>query len=142
MLVVDDNAGTAVLIGGALADAGARVESTRSPESGVNLAVKLTPHAIVIHLPTPLDGAALLAVRLKSHPVLAATPIIALIGRDQIDPETAAVVTEVLPRPFSPELVVARVGALHQQARSDATARQDMPPNGDSGAGGEAREGH
>jgi DNA-binding response OmpR family regulator len=119
VLVVDDNAGTATLVAGALLDAGAAVDVVRSADAAVAQAARRNPGAIVIHLPVPKDAAAALGQRLRGHPVLAGTRLVILSGEDRVDDASAELADAVQARPISMPRLVADVARLMHDATAE-----------------------
>ena len=112
VMVVDDLAGTATLIAGALEDAGAMVDVTRAADTAIAQARRHHPSAIIVHLPLPKDGAAALCRRIRADNALAATVLAILSGEDVVDEASAAVADIVQSRPMALGRLVADVARL------------------------------
>ena len=112
VLLVDDNAGTAVVLSGALQDAGAAVDVCRSADAAVAQAVRRLPAVVVIHLPLPKDAAAALSRRLRRQEALAGVRVVVLSGEEHPDEATVEAADALQTRPFSPPRLVADVARL------------------------------
>ena len=116
VLLVDDDAGIATLVAGALTDAGAAVELARSADAAIAQASRRPPSAMVIHLPLPRDAAAALGRRVRGHDALGAIRLIILSGEDAVDEAAVAVADVVQPRPISIQRIVNSLDDLKQGA--------------------------
>jgi CheY-like chemotaxis protein len=118
VLVVDDEASVRTLISNALRDHGYRAAEAEDGTAALRLIQQLRPAAVVLDIELPnLDGTSVLQA-IRSHPDLAAVPIIGMSGYD-IDPADERSFTCFLQKPFSPSdvvFVLAQVAPLQPAA--------------------------
>jgi len=112
ILVADDEAHIQYIIAAKLRDAGFEVITANDGQQAHDLACKKFPHLIVADYQMPSLSGLELAVRLRSNPHTAQTPVI-LMTADGLDvsakESNRAALAAVLVKPFSPREIVRKV---------------------------------
>ena len=122
ILVVEDEPDIAEVLEYNLARAGYRVCTARDGQRGLELARGEFPDAILLDLMLPkLDGLELCR-RLKADPDLRSIPVIMVTAKGEADEVVAGLeagADDYVSKPFSPKVLVARVGAVIRRGSWD-----------------------
>lgn len=119
VLVVEDEADIRELVRYNLRRAGYAVREAADGESALNMLLEAPPDALVLDLMLPGMGGLELCRVLRGRPAMAGLPILMLTARGEDADVVAGLETgadDYLTKPFSPQVLVARVGALLRRA--------------------------
>lgn len=115
VLVVEDNTLNLELVRDVLITAGMKVVEARTAHQGLQAAAELKPSIILLDIRLPgLDGYAMLE-RLKSNPVTAAIPVVALTAQAMVgdrEEALAAGFAGYIPKPIDTRTLADGVRAL------------------------------
>lgn len=131
ILVIEDEEDILAMVHFNLVRAGFRVECALCGEEGFQKARDYQPDLILLDLMLPgIDGLEVCR-RLRKSPDTKSCPIIMLTAKSEEEDIVQGLETgadDYLPKPFSPQVLLARVRAiLRRQARTDAAHDQDEP---------------
>ena len=123
ILVVDDEEGLVEIIRMRLKQDGYNVVTAGNGQEALDLARKEKPDLVITDYQMPeMDGLALCA-EMRKDPILALTPVILLTAYGMIIEETeqsTAGINAMMPKPFSPRELLAKVRELLDSLRTPA----------------------
>ena len=125
ILVVEDEEDIQELVEYNLIKAGYRVECAETGEEGLLAAREHEPDLVVLDLMLPGLGGLEVCRRLKSGPDTAEMPIIILTAKGEEEDIVAgfkAGADDYVTKPFSPRVLIARVGAVLRRRQHDEAA--------------------
>ncbi len=135
VLVVDDSPTILKLAETTLSRAGLRVVTADSGEAGIQSATERTPHLILLDYLLPDINGDDVCRAISGHVILAGVPVVVMSARSEdVGPSFArlANVVDVLPKPFSPDALLAVVTHALQQHGRPLTPAPDTCGESDS----------
>src|SRR5579859_4352343 len=125
LLVVDDEQSIVDFIRLGMRYEGFRVEDAADGQTGLDLALRLRPDAIILDRMLPDIEGMQVCQRLRATPSTANIPILMLTAKDEVTDRVAGLnsgADDYLTKPFSFEELLARVRALLRRQQRHATA--------------------
>jgi CheY-like chemotaxis protein len=121
VLIVEDNADSAELLGYMLEHAGYQAHVVHSAAAALETAQVLQPHVALIDIGLPGINGYELAARLRAQPLLGSCRLIATTGhsgREAIERSLAAGFDDHLTKPLDRDALLAVVGGFRRHARA------------------------
>jgi putative two-component system response regulator len=120
ILVVDDEDSVRRMLKGLLQPEGFKVKEARSAEEAEEMLPRVAPDVVILDVNMPGKSGHDVLRRLRSDPATRLLPVIMLTGSPTRDSRLTAIeegVTDFISKPFSPDILLARVKALARMKR-------------------------
>jgi putative two-component system response regulator len=120
ILVVDDEDSVRRMLKGLLQPEGFKVKEARSAEEAEEMLPRVAPDVVILDVNMPGKSGHDVLRRLRSDPATRLLPVIMLTGSPTRDSRLTAIeegVTDFISKPFSPDILLARVKALVRMKR-------------------------
>jgi two-component system, cell cycle response regulator DivK len=112
ILIIEDNEQNLYLITFIFKKHGYEVESASDGQTGIDMAVRIRPDLIVLDIQLPVMDGYAVALRLRSYPDLADTPIVAVTSYAMVGDREKAFesgCTGYIEKPINPDTFMAQV---------------------------------